>query len=212
MKTLASAVLGAFLTLFSASTPQLDPIQPLQWTHTYEDGTTALVTGCTTWATEASDHRLRWITAAHCVLNQWDNIAQRDFQTANAPMRVVKVDRAHDLAALVGPDAPALVLARHMYSPETIRRGNARVITSGFPYGWSFTTSTGTVANPDMQDPNVDVTRHFQVWAMAGAPGASGSPLFDQHHHVLSVVQMLFFGGYLGGCQLEELRAFVESL
>ena len=141
----------------------------------------ALVNICTT--TAINDHL--WLTAEHCV-----GLGEGIRYISGDEVRVIMRDVPNDLAILHTPrtTAPAIALA------STAPTYDTRIRVVGHPFGFPDALAVlGTVAHPASQFTlTPDYARPFMFLNVTGAPGNSGSGVFNTKGELVSVVQIGF--------------------
>ena len=137
---------------------------------------------CTVSGINKSKHY--WLTAAHCI----EAVEYTYYIDGDKAFPVMR-DVPNDLAILRTNNitVPTLKLA------EQGPRVGDFVAVMGFPFGWtSQLYSPGVVMNTSMQiapdEPGWD--NYWMIINAQGAPGNSGSPVFDKNDDIVGVVQI----------------------
>jgi len=174
---------------------------------------------CTTWSINQKQHL--YVTANHCV----DPTADPEDELPTPHMytqRIVvwELNKDADLAVVKAAlGAPALKLASE--DPDITFAKNAskkdwvyKISVEGFPYGWTkITKFHGTLVWPHLHIVYKDGTEEdLAIFDMTAAPGNSGSPIFNEKHEVISVLQVGFRKGNItGGVVYQAMKNFLES-
>lgn len=203
---LTLALLVVFLVPSVCHTADLDFLQsvyPLQVPVPDENGIGKLAHICTV----SSIGDGEWLTAAHCVAQY----TTRRYYIAGDLVAVVKIDVNLDLAKLATRHAAAPALKVAETAPEI----TDPVIVAGYPLGFADVNVTlGTMSGYQLLEAE-GTFWPYALFAVAGAPGNSGSPVLNTDREIVSVVQIGFardtFSPQLGGVLYETLRLFLQS-
>lgn len=196
------AILSAILSIFTIFHPvdYTKSIVPLQMLD--EDGKPATI--CTTFSINKKQHF--YGTAAHCVIDSEIGLidgklaiieSPRPVLVCGKPAKTVMADTQLDVAVVQAEcAAPALERGE---DPGTDYDPDHQPKVTVYGYGWgapSPTTFHGTISNVDALG--------FMIFDMRVMHGHSGSPILDEKHEVVSVMQIGDLG-YSGGCLYSSL-------
>jgi hypothetical protein len=195
------SALAFCLLLFAAPYPSnavkldfLGSVRPLTiFESVDEEGIAVYRNICTAVSINEIEHI--WLTAAHCVLTEVEGemgiemglrqvFIGTGIMSISAPATVLEVNGDTDLAVLQTPDF-YVVGVKFGKQPKM----GQEILVAGHPFGYpDIFLTRGYIANPSaLLDPGY---RRKMIFDVAGAPGNSGSPVFNTRGELVSILQI----------------------
>ena len=200
---LLAAIIAALLLIPSASaqSPLFESVAPIAQIYYDEMGNGTLNNVCT--ATSINKAKHYWLTAYHCVSDASPLVKH---YIKGEPVGYEVKDPTNDLAILSTPAASAPAIKMATVAPVT----GDHVTVVGHPLGQIFPVITvGQVAAEKTVFSNTE--GFFTFFQVPGAPGSSGSAVFNAHNEIISVVQRgtspNSWGPVMAGCTFEKLQS-----
>jgi S1-C subfamily serine protease len=200
---LLAALVAAFLIIPSASAQGtlFDSVAPIAQIYYDEAGNATFDNVCTATSINKSKHY--WLTAYHCIA---DAAPMVKHYIKGEPVGYEMKDPTNDLAILSTPaySAPAIKMAT--VAPVT----GDPVTVIGHPLGQIFPVVTvGQIAAEKTVFKGMEVS--FTLFQVPGAPGSSGSAVFNSRNEIISVIQRgsspNSWGPVMAGCTFEKLQS-----